>query len=204
MRVVPLFWITLISALMLWASDCYAQSTIQLFDEDAKVDLSSNFALFYEADEQLTISDILNRRQDFQWYTEDNPNFGFRDNGLWLTNKISNVSNLNSWVFTIDFSQLDKVDFYLVADGAVILQSHQGKLQSEQIFRIPTLRADLPVATPLELYIRIQSHSSSLIVPLSVSPEPVHSLGSQLDSTLWGLFYGGLCILAIYNLVIFL
>ena len=203
MRVVPLFWITIFAALMLWAAPGQAQSTIQLFDEDAKVDLSDNFALYYEDDTPLTIQQILKRRQNFQWFMEDNPNFGFRKNGLWLTNKISNVSNLQSWVFRIDFSQLDKVDFYLVADGVLLQQSHQGKLQSDQIFRNPTLRADLPVATPLELFIRVQSHSSSLIVPLTVAPEPVHSLAAQIDSTLWGLFYGGLGILAIYNLIIF-
>ncbi|WP_232371937.1 hybrid sensor histidine kinase/response regulator [Salinimonas iocasae] len=201
MRVAPFFWffLTLLSATF----SAQAQTTIQLFDEDASVDLSGNYAIYSEADTPLTIGEILEKKKEFQWYTENNPNFGFRENGLWLSNRISNVSNLSSWVFSINFSQLDKVDFYLVADGEVILQSHQGKLQSEQRFRVPTLRADLPVATPLELYIRVQSHSSSLIVPLSVTPEPIHSASWQIDSTMWGLFYGGLFILAIYNLVLF-
>nr|WP_232365017.1 7TM-DISM domain-containing protein [Salinimonas marina] len=181
MRVVPLFWITIFTALMLWAAPGHAQSTIQLFDEDARVNLSDNFALYYEEDTPLTIQQILKRRQNFQWFMADNPNFGFRENGLWLTNKISNVSNLQSWVFSIDFSQLDKVDFYLVADGVLLQQSHQGKLQPEQIFRNPTLRADLPIATPLELFIRVQSHSSSLIVPLTVAPS--RSTVSRFKST---------------------
>lgn len=203
MRVVLLIWLTIFSASVLWPTVSHAQSTIQLFDEDAKVNLTDNFALYYEDDEPLTIDQILERQQSFQWFMGGNPNFGFRDNGLWLTNKLSNVSNLQSWVFNIEFSQLDKVDFYLVSDGVLLLESHQGKLQSEQLFRNPTLRADLPIATPIELFIRVQSSSSSLIVPLTVAPEPVHSLSVQIDSTMWGLFYGGLFILAVYNLVIF-
>lgn len=203
MRVIPLIWTLLLLVLPALWLPASAQTTIQLFDEDAEVELSGNFAFYAEPDGPLTISEILNRRREFQWYTEDNPNFGFRENALWLTNKISNVSSLRRWVFTINFSQLDKVDFYLVSNGEVILQSHQGKLQAEQSYRIPTLRADLPIATPLELYIRVQSHSSSLIVPLTVSPEPMHSQVAQIDSIMWGLFYGGLIILAVYNLVLF-
>ncbi|WP_018982492.1 hybrid sensor histidine kinase/response regulator [Salinimonas chungwhensis] len=201
MRVASFLWFIITVALS--SVGAQAQTTIQLFDEDASVDLSSNFAIYRETGIPLTIGEVLERKRQFQWYTEKNPNFGFRENGMWLSTRISNVSNLSNWIFTIDFSQLDKVDFYLVSGDKVILQSHQGKLQSEQRFRVPTLRADLPVATPLELFLRVQSHSSSLIVPLKVTPEPIHSTIWQIDSTMWGLFYGGLIILAIYNLVLF-
>lgn len=181
----------------------FAQSTIQLYDEKNTVDLSEHFAYYFEGSKTLTIEDVVKRRQQFQWYTEDNPNFGFHERGLWLANKLSNVSDVDEWVFKIPFSQLDTVDFYLVSGGRVLLESHQGKLQSDQIHRYPTLRANLPVATPLELYIRVESHSSSLIVPLKVQPENQFDKETQFDSVLWGLFYGGLIILAVYNLVLY-
>ncbi len=179
------------------------QTTIQLYDENNTVDLSGHFAYYFEGSNPLTIEDVIKRRQQFQWYTEDNPNFGFHERGLWLSNKLSNVSDVDDWVFKIPFSQLDTVDFYLVAGGRVLLESHQGKLQADQINRYPTLRATLPVATPLELYIRVESHSSSLIVPLKVQPENRFDWEAQVDSVLWGLFYGGLIILAVYNLVLY-
>ncbi len=203
MRVGTLLKLSLWVMLMLACASAKAQSTIQLFDEDAEIELSNNFAFYYERETPLTIGEVLKHRQDFQWHVDDNPNFGFHNSGLWLYNKLSNVSNTTDWVFAINFSQLDKVDFYLVAGDEVILQSHQGKLQSEQIYRVPTLRASLPIATPLELFVRVESHSSSLIVPLAVEPEKRHSYESQLDSLLWGLFYGGLFILAVYNLVLY-
>lgn len=122
---------------------------------------------------------------------------------MWLLTRVANVSNEKDWVFTINFSQLDSVDFYVVQDGKVIKQSHQGKAQKEQRFRVPTLRVQLNNSEPIELYIRIESRSSSLIAPLRVQAEPLHSSYFQMDSLLWGLFYGGLLILAVYNLALF-
>lgn len=122
---------------------------------------------------------------------------------MWLLTSVVNVSNQKSWVFSINFSQLDSVDFYVVQDGKVIQQSHQGKAQIEQRFRVPTLRVDIPSGVPIDLYIRVESRSSSLITPLRIQPEPTHDSYYQIDSMLWGLFYGGLFILAIYNLALF-
>ena len=136
-------------------------------------------------------------------HPHDNPNFGFHNNGMWLLTSVANVSNDKHWVFSINFSQLDSVDFYLVQNGKVIKQSHQGKAQKEQHFRVPTFRVELPDSDPVDLYIRIESRSSSLIAPLRIQAEPLHSSYFQMDSLLWGFFYGGLLILAIYNLALF-
>lgn len=197
-------WLSTLIFTLLLSASVQAQSTLQLINEDSATNLTDNFEIYYESDIQLTIGEAVKRRPDFRWYSNSNPNFGFQVRGLWLVTRFSNASNIEDWVFNINFSQLDKVDLYLVQNGQVLQQSHQGKLQKEQIFRTPTLRSTLPVNQPLELYIRVESTSSSLIVPLTVTPEQLHSYGSQLDSLLWGLFYGGLIILAIYNCVLFI
>lgn len=195
---------TLTALLMLLLSvSAFGQSTVQLYGDDASVRLSDYYAYYFEENGPMTIGEVMSVRGDFLWHIDDNPNFGFHNRGLWLSNKISNVSDIREWVFEMNFSQLDKVDFYLVADNRVLFQSHQGKRQSEQLHRRPTIRAELPLAQPLELYIRVESHSSSLIAPLMVIPAAQHTYELQLDNLLWGLFYGGLIILAIYNLVLY-
>ena len=184
-------------------SNASAQHIEQLFDEESTLDLSDSLYFLFETDYQLTISDVSRRRNDFLMHPHDNPNFGFRNNGMWLLTSVANVSNDKHWVFSINFSQLDSVDFYLVQNGKVIKQSHQGKAQKEQRFRVPTFRVELPDSDPVDLYIRIESRSSSLIAPLRIQAEPLHSSYFQMDSLLWGFFYGGLLILAIYNLALF-
>ena len=184
-------------------SYAHAQHIEQLFDEHNTLDLSDSLYFLFETDYQLTIGDVSRRRNDFLMHPHGNPNFGFRNNGMWLLTSVANVSNDKNWVFSINFSQLDSVDFYLVQNGKVINQSHQGKTQKEQRFRVPTFRVELPNSDPVDLYIRIESHSSSLIAPLRIQAEPLHSSYFQTDSLLWGFFYGGLLILAIYNLALF-
>ena len=181
----------------------FAQHTQQLFEEDTSIELSKSLYYLHETDLPLTIGDVSNRRSDFRMHPHDNPNFGFRSQGMWLLTSFANITNEEDWVLTINFSQLDKVDFYLVQDGKVLSQSHQGKSQQEQRFRVPTFRVHLPNPERVDVYIRIESQSSSLITPLKIQPEPLHSTYFQWDSLLWGLFYGGLLILAVYNLVLF-
>ncbi|WP_394223014.1 7TM diverse intracellular signaling domain-containing protein [Alteromonas gracilis] len=180
-----------------------AQHIEQLFDEESTLDLSDSLFFLFETDYQLTISDVSRRRNDFLMHPHDNPNFGFRNNGIWLLTTVANVSNEKNWVFSINFSQLDSVDFYLVQNGKVIKQSHQGKAQKEQRFRVPTFRVELTNSDPVDLYIRVESSSSSLIAPLRIQTEPLHNSYFQKDSLLWGLFYGGLLVLAIYNFALF-
>jgi two-component system sensor histidine kinase BarA len=107
---------------------------------------------------------------------------------MWLLTTVANVSNEKHWVFSINFSQLDSVDFYLVQDGKVIDKSHQGKAQKEQRFRVPTFRVELTNSNPVDLYIRIESRSSSLIAPLRIQTEPLHSSYFQVDGLLWRYF----------------
>ncbi len=200
---IRVFFLVSFLAFIATSSPARAQHIQQLFDENTTLDLSDSLYFLFETDYQLTISDVSRRRNDFLMHPHDNPNFGFRNNGMWLLTRVANVSNEPNWVFSINFSQLDSVDFYVVQNGEVIKQSHQGKAQKEQRFRVPTLRLNLDNNEPIDLYIRIESRSSSLITPLRVQAEPLHSSYFQMDSLLWGLFYGGLLILAVYNLALF-
>ena len=107
-------------AVLTLPSYAHAQHIEQLFDEEATLDLSDSLYFLLETDYQLTISDVARRRNDFLIHPHGNPNFGFRDTGMWLLTSVVNVSNEKSWVFSINFSQLDSVDFYVVQDGKVI------------------------------------------------------------------------------------
>lgn len=54
MRVIPLIWTLLLLVLPALWLPASAQTTIQLFDEDAEVELSGNFAFYAEPDGPLT------------------------------------------------------------------------------------------------------------------------------------------------------
>ncbi|WP_100658228.1 hybrid sensor histidine kinase/response regulator [Alteromonas flava] len=181
----------------------HAQIAMQILDKDDSVRLSDNFLVLREGSNELQIGEVMDSRQLFSWTSKENPNYGFSDNGLWLMATFTHFTDNLNWAIDVDFSQLEKVDFYLVANNEIIARSQQGKLRAEQAYRIPILRAEIPSSTPIQLYLRIQSSSSSLIAPVTIRSEAQHVKSMLIDSLLWGMFYGGLIILAIYNLVLF-
>lgn len=195
-------FLTLLALLML-SSPISAQQTVQLFDEYDELALADSMSFLYETGNELTINDAMQRQGEFQRFLDGNPNFGFHDDGAWLRVSVTNVSDVKEWVVSVNFSQLDKVDFYLVQNGQIVDYSRQGKTQRDQTFRMPTFNVTLPYAEAVDLYVRVESQSSSLIVPLELQSGAMHDQGIQIDSLLWGLFYGGLVILAIYNLVLY-
>ena len=165
--------------------------------------LSDHFKIYFEQDNPLSLSEAREQLEYFEWALGKNPNFGFYENGLWLYTRFSNVSSANEWVLKLEFSQLDKVDMFLLDDGELIASSSQGKLRNDNPYRMPILHAELPYATDVELFVRIESQSSGLIAPLEIQSAASFVRSNFFDNLFWGLFYGGLVILAIYNLVLY-
>ncbi len=180
-----------------------AQLGIVIAEKDEVVRLSDNFLTLSEESGVLSIDDAIEMRREFRWAGIQNPNYGFSESGLWLLSKFTHQTDNTEWVIDLNFSQLDRVDFYLVVDGEVVAAEQQGKFSEQQNFRIPVFEIELQAEQPADLYIRIESDSSSLIAPVKVRTRDEHSKAMLVDSIMWGLFYGGLMILAIYNLVLF-
>jgi two-component system sensor histidine kinase BarA len=199
-----LFKLGLSLALLLFSVCANAQPTLHIYENTNSLSLSDNVAQYIETNGEETINQVIQRQNDFVYFWGGGSNLGFHSEGVWFSNRINNVSSIEDWVVTLNYSQLDKVDFYLVQNQQVVAQSHQGKMQTEQRFRIPTVKIHLPLAQEFELFVRVENRSSSLIAPLTLMTENQHITLSQIDSLLWGIFYGGLIILAIYNLVLYL
>ncbi len=195
-KLIALLWVMLTSVAV-------AQNIVQLINNDEAVRLSTYFKVLPETDQQYSIDQVLLLHEEFVWQPILNPNYGFRDSGLWLSATFSNVTDTKNWVVDLGFTQLDIVDFYLVIDGKVVQRSQQGKARLNQSYRYPTMALDLPYAIPVSLFVRIESASNSLIAPIDIQPATTHIKLNFYDNILWGLFYGGLLILAIYNFVLY-
>jgi two-component system, NarL family, sensor histidine kinase BarA len=190
--------------LLLAPNIAYSQSTVQLIETGGITRLSGQLKVLYEKNEQLSVQQVNQQIDKFIWQSGDNPNYGFSNKGAWLYTTISNVTDADEWVIDIAFSQLEKVDFYLLLEDTIIAQAKQGKARFSQHYRLPTFKADLPYAQTLSLFIRIQSTHSSLVAPVDIQTHHHHERINFYDNLLWGLFYGGLLILAIYNLILFI
>lgn len=179
------------------------ESLVQLISKEHEVSLSSSISVLHESGAELSVTQARNSLSQFVWHSGGNPNYGFSEHGLWLYTTLSNVTTTDKWVVSVAFSQLDNVDMYILQDGQVIASSFQGKFGLPSHYRLPVMKVDLPYAQTVELFVRLQSQHSSLVAPVTIQSADSHEIQNFYDNLLWGLFYGGLIILAIYNLVVY-
>ena len=180
-----------------------AQTGLQLVDNHEVVRLSKHLTFLQEDDKALTVFEAQKRLDQFEYRAGDNPNYGFQTGGLWLHTSFINLTKQKYWVVDLGYSQLEKVDIYLFSNGQLHAVAQQGKSTTNHIYRFPTLATDIPFAETIDLFVRIESATSSLIAPIDIQPSVSHVSQTFLDTLMWGVFYGGLLILAIYNLVIY-
>lgn len=181
-----------------------ASALIQLFNSEEATQINKQLQILWEQPgDALSIEQVLAQRNRFSWPADGNPNYGFSSNGIWFLAEIANVSNESDWIVDVAFAQNDLVDFYLVSDGRVISGVQQGKIRGQQLHRFPTFRMNLPFNKEMQLYIRVQSDEQALVVPINI--ESARSFESTVaqDNIWWGIFYGGLVILLLYNIVLY-
>lgn len=190
--------------LIFMALPALAQSTLQLINTDETTHLSDKVKILAESDIQLTIDEVRERKDEFSWHSSTNPNYGMHTSGVWLRTSLNRISDLDEWVIDIGFAHMDRADFYLFDGDKLIASNKQGKLSSEQFSRFPAFKVKLPLAKKVDLYVRIESQNMQVIAPLDIQPYERYMRMVFWDNLIWGLFYGGLIILALYNLVLYL
>jgi len=195
-----LFLIAMVLLPSIGVSKVYAQSALQLINSEEATRLSRHVKILKEQSAVLTIEQVRARTSSFRTIPS-NPNYGLSDNGIWLHSAVSNVTDVQEWVIDIGFSHLDKVDFYLFSGKELLASSNQGTLRTNQQYRFPTFKVQLPYATPIDLFVRVETANSNIIAPIDIQSYQKHLRSNFWDNLLWGLFYGGLFILAFYNLV---
>ncbi|MEP2652053.1 MAG: 7TM diverse intracellular signaling domain-containing protein [Paraglaciecola sp.] len=189
---------------MLLPNSVYALSDVQLISTDEVIQLSSKLKVLREADTQLSLHDVKEQKSQFIWHPDHKQNYGFSHSGVWLYTRLNNVTDVSDWVIDLGYAQIDKVDIYVISDDKLIAQTNQGKLRANATYRFPTLHVSLPYAQPVEVFIRLESQHSSLIAPIDLQTADKHADALLFDNLFWGVFYGGLLMLAFYNLMLFL
>lgn len=175
---------------------------VQLITTDTAIRLSHHLKVFRETDNQLGVFDVKQKLDEFVWQSSNNPNYGFSNKGVWLHTTISNVTENKKWVINVAFSQLEKVDIYVLLGNEVLSEANQGNTRSSPQYRFPTLKIDLPYAQKIDLYVRIESQKSALVAPVDIQTDAHHDRINFYDNLIWGLFYGGLLMLGFYNLIL--
>ena len=175
-----------------------AQNEIILTQTEEAELVTPKFAVYWQDGEPLSFDAFRANKDDMPYQFSEQSNFGFVREGLWFHARVNNQTDLNTWVLSVRFAQLQDAQLYLMYRGEVIYQGTDGIQNKTTNFANPTFEFSLPKDEIVDIFLYASSSSMSLLAPIYIQPESVHQRTNQIDFLLWGGFYGAILILAMY------
>ena len=138
---------------------------------------------------------------------EDAPNYGYTADPFWLDIHLRNATGKEQqWLWEVGYSPLDHVELF-IERGPGVWERHQAGdsiafAQHEVEYRNPVFRIDLPPTDDLRALLRVQS-AGTVNIPLTLWSPRGFAAYDHSSQFLFGLLYGVLLVMALYNLTLF-
>jgi len=134
--------------------------------------------------------------------------YGYTSATVWIRTLLhSGPGDPQRWIVELDNALLDDVDLYIVQNGEIVSHFQSGDKRPfasrpivSRNFRFPVI---LPPSTTTTLIWKIRS-ASSIDLPITLYEPHYLQEKDKRDFLYYGIFYGILIILALYNFVFFL
>lgn len=203
-------WLFFISALASSNVAMADSGAVVLTPDSERVNISRDLSYFEDPAGQYTIDEIIeqwDRIADFE-PPKQSHNFGFTDSHYWFHVKLVNRDGPSSdWVIEGLYSIIDRIDLYLVReDGGIehrkagdsVVFSSRGRAHHSINFRF-----DLQQGESADLYFRVET-TGAVQMPMMLWTNEAFSASDHQKRFVFGLYYGLLICMAIFNLLIFI
>ncbi|MEJ1239040.1 sensor histidine kinase [Chryseolinea sp. T2] len=134
-------------------------------------------------------------------------NFGFDRTPYWFRMQISNASSVPQWLMEINFSPLDRVDFFIQDETGAWTHKISGDTFPieirDELHRHPVFGFSFQQGEQRTIYLRVHT-TSSVQVPIVFWTKEEFSRVSSHIQWLNGLFYGAMLLMTLYQLFLFL
>ncbi|HYX39569.1 MAG TPA: 7TM-DISM domain-containing protein [Oligoflexus sp.] len=161
-------------------------------------------------DRPITIDELIQKPGvDFHETHSFQPNMGFKSNAVWFYAKLENPSpSASSIIFEVAYPRLEVVDLYVVnAKGEVVNTFRMGTDASGPSRPIHHLNFAIPLqlepGQQLQLYMRTLT-DNPLRFPVKIWEPETFRASQQSQQLLQGLYYGGIIIMVIYNMFVYI
>lgn len=170
-----------------------------------KIELGDGIEYLEDPGGKLTLAQV-QQRNDWDINHDSTFSKGYNASAWWLKFTIHNAERHNNWLLEIAYPVLDHIQLYVLSEDGRRQEFVMGDKQpfwsrplQHHNFLVPL---NLPETGNAVLYLRVQT-TSSVQVPLNLWDEQAfHTL--QIGPTIMhGIYYGGLLIIALYNLLIY-
>jgi signal transduction histidine kinase len=153
----------------------------------------------------LRLDDVRGMSQRFHSWTRRGTelNFGFTASAYWIRVPLQRTETApQDWLLAMDYAKIHQLDFYPPNGQAV--HTGSGSAFSTRPYFDRFFVFPLKVQSqPDDLYIRVTSHYA-LTVPMTIWQPDAYRQEQQQFQLLQFMYYGGLILLALYGLVIYL
>ena len=203
--------ICMLSALWLVSSAMFVgAATIELDAHTGRLTLSKGLLFYEDADRALSIDQAhaLAERGSFKVWHKNTLNFGYSPSTYWIRIDLANdFSHDQQFFLEQDYSSVDHVDFYqLIKGGRFDLQVNGDRVPfsarsfkyHNHVFSFTVAKGDHQV-----IYLKLSSNGI-LKTPLALYSADAFTAKVNLEMILFGLLYGVLSVMAVYNFFLFM
>ena len=163
-----------------------------------------------DPDGRFSISDVVTGKaaSTFTRSLQAVPNYGISSAVYWMRFPVVNQSEfITEWLLELQNSNIQRIDVYFVAEGSIRQQKTTGTLfpfaRRDVDYRNFVFTLTLPPGEPTTLYLRVRSEGPKEF-PLAIWDSMSFARHIHKSSVLFGMFYGILIVMTLYNSFIFL
>lgn len=202
-----LIFLVLYSSLVQLYAQNLEEEVIQLQNAKTHSNFGKHIFIFQDETNSLKIEDILKEETQSRFIksNQDVPSFGIQDVTIWLKLNIKNDVNLQiSYVLEIAYPTLDSIFFYAQDEnnenwnmcfaGDRVPFSQRIIDHKNFIFPLPIEKQDV-----YSIYVKIRN-KGSVIVPINIKPRTKLYASEIKEEMLYGIFYGIMIVMFLYNL----
>jgi signal transduction histidine kinase len=183
-----------------------ASAQVQLNNE-MRYPLGRQMMYFADPGGKMQFQDVMASKQ-FRAVRSDEPNFGFSHDTYWFRFELVNQSaRSNEWYLESQYAVLDYIDAWLVYPDNRIVPWHSGDMlpfsQRSIPHRNPIFPLHLAKGERVTVYLRAKTAGSVQVRMVLWHPQALLERDRK-DQMIFGLFYGILLSMFLYNLMIYL
>lgn len=202
-------WLFYLFSLSLVSQQALSLTPVQLSSIEQPYPITHQLEYLKDPEGQLTLEKILKTRSlQWQQHQDENPNFGITGDTYWWRFKVRNNLTYNDWMLAIHTPLLDWVDLYIQLDAEEQITHH--RFGDHFVFKERSIShqqfltsLDIPKDKTATIYVRIQSEST-IQGPIKIWPSKLFFTEDQAYIIRQGFYYGGMVIMALFNLIIFI
>jgi serine phosphatase RsbU (regulator of sigma subunit) len=182
------------------------QAQVELNNNENTYQIGESISYLKDDSGTFSFEEVLSQNQKFTASKQKELNFGYTSDVIWVKITINNESDFNDWLLNLDNDNINYIGFYQKKQERWIKRQTGNYLPfaTKEIKNTGfVFSLDVSKSTSKTYYLRIETETA-FILPFHIQ-RPVHFHNHRILKTLYyGVFFGILLVMAIYNLFIYL